>query len=366
VSDYISISVIDIKVDHLGNRYKNFTGMCRHYGKTLKLVAKRMSYGATLEEALTTDKRKGDSSRKPRGPNKRRNTDRQNQYKDHTGAEFKSFYWMCKHHGKSCGYVRGLLKQGMTLERALLSKGSIPQKQRRTRTYRKNGVKYSGVDPTGKDHLSFRALCGAYEISEDTVRARLDRGMSVEEALTKPIDKVRTGNAPPSQIFSEAFGSKFGTWKEVEEHYGLLKQTLKDRIKTGIPLDVPADTIMPCKDHLGNEYNNKADMCKAYGITYSNLSGRLDAGWSLEESLTRPIRQDYTKRTVTCVDHIGQRFPSLAARGRYYGLSPGVIRERLQYGWTLEEALTRPKQKMTNGMVQIKNRMASKNGVGNE
>lgn len=52
------------------------------------------------------------------------------------------------------------------------------------------------------------------------------------------------------------------------------------------------------KDHLGNIYKNKAEMCKAYDISPPTLNKRINEGYSLEEALT--IKRYETRKLHSC------------------------------------------------------------------
>lgn len=44
----------------------------------------------------------------------------------------------------------------------------------------------------------------------------------------------------------------------------------------------------PCTDHEGREYPSEQAMCDAWGMSVAMFKGRLRLGWSLEEALTVP------------------------------------------------------------------------------
>ncbi len=44
------------------------------------------------------------------------------------------------------------------------------------------------------------------------------------------------------------------------------------------------------KDHLGNQYENKNQMAKAYNMSYAALASRLNCNWNLEKALTTPTQ----------------------------------------------------------------------------
>lgn len=50
-------------------------------------------------------------------------------------------------------------------------------------------IKRRGVIVNGTYFRGFGEACRAYKIHESTVRGRMNKGMSLEEALTKPVGK---------------------------------------------------------------------------------------------------------------------------------------------------------------------------------
>lgn len=90
------------------------------------------------------------------------------------------------------------------------------------------------------------------------------------------------------------------------------------------------------KDHLGNLYQTKNDMCKAYNKTVPQVNGRLRIGWSLKKALTTDMYITY----VTYEDHLGKVYSSFTKMCESYGLKSACVRERLKKGFSLEEALT--------------------------
>lgn len=91
---------------------------------------------------------------------------------------------------------------------------------------------------------------------------------------------------------------------------------------------------MPVKDHLGNTFNTILEMCRHYNISSSSFHGRYKLKkWSLEDALTRPVRDTKKKSLVKttketpiplslpCVKPIIWHHPSfITAKKPYTGL----------------------------------------------
>lgn len=142
-------------------------------------------------------------------------------------------------------------------------------------------------DHTGKEYRSFIEMCRAYGKSRGCVQGRLNKGMSLEEALTKESEHIHT-----------------------------------------------------CTDHKGNDYSSFSAMCKAYCKCRVTVAARLKNGASLEDALTKEILPD-TKTCKNSTDHKGNVYQSFKEMCEAYGKQAGLVRSRLRNGMSLEEALTR-------------------------
>ena len=100
-------------------------------------------------------------------------------YTDHEGNEFKTFENMCNHWGKSAPLVRGRVKQGLTLGEALTLE------DRRKECKAKDKIPFE--DHLGKVFESLTDAANHYGMCSQTVKYRLSKGWSVEEALTIPV-----------------------------------------------------------------------------------------------------------------------------------------------------------------------------------
>ncbi len=99
-------------------------------------------------------------------------------------------------------------------------------------------------DHKGKWFGSRTEMCDWWEIRDNTYLGRINRGYSVEEALTKEV-------AEPSK---------------------------------------------PCTDHKGQHFKSQAELCRYYGIECTSFRDRLSRGWSLEDALTKEIVPQVNKR----------------------------------------------------------------------
>lgn len=104
----------------------------------------------------------------------------------------------------------------------------------------------------------------------------------------------------------------------------------------------------PCKDHLGNDYPSIKSMCAHWKIQPETYTRRRNVyGLSLKEALTRPVKHNGGQR---CSDHIGKKYRSRTSMCRYWNIDRKLFEYRISHGWSLEDALTRPRKHKNNSI----------------
>lgn len=91
-------------------------------------------------------------------------------------------------------------------------------------------------------------------------------------------------------------------------------------------------------DHLGNEFSSKRALCKHYGISHITFTNRLEQGWTLEQALT--YKGTLVNRKYQVQDHLGNTFTSVTAMCEHYGISTCRYQQRKAKGESLEQILT--------------------------
>ena len=150
------------------------------------------------------------------------------------------------------------------------------------------------MDHLGKKYNSKADMCRAWKVNVCTFSDRIERGWSLEEALT--------GN------------------KNTKNHN--------------------SKKITDC---LGEEFDSIADMCKEYGITYSTFKSRKARGWTLKEILMGK-ENSIKPNSKECCDHLGNCYPSASEMCRVYNISYEIYRSRKKLGWTVEEIINGKRQ----------------------
>lgn len=89
--------------------------------------------------------------------------------------------------------------------------------------------------------------------------------------------------------------------------------------------------------YKGKLYKSYVSLAKEVGISSVHLYRGLTSGKSLEETV-----RYYKSKVVNFNDHLGNSFPSLGAMCKYWGISKTVYHGRIRRGWSLERTLTSP------------------------
>lgn len=95
-------------------------------------------------------------------------------------------------------------------------------------------------------------------------------------------------------------------------------------------------------DHLGNKFPSMAAMMRHYNICDTAFYYRRNVlGMSLEDALTAPHTENLST-AIQCTDHLGNTFPSKAAMCDYWRVPRTTFFRRIRDGWSLEDALSKP------------------------
>lgn len=157
------------------------------------------------------------------------------------------------------------------------------------------------TDHTGREFPTFRAMCAAWGQRYITVAKRLERGATIERALTEQSRWTR-------------------------RHEGRI-----------------------VADHTGRWFRSVSAMCEAWGIGRRTWNYRIAAGWSVERALTEDPCHERPAVPMPRQDHTGRVFPSAEAMCAAWGQTSRRVRGRLLLGWTLAQALATPARKRRGG-----------------
>ena len=145
------------------------------------------------------------------------------------------------------------------------------------------------TDHRGQKFKNCEEMCDFWGVDLENYNCRVHSlKWTKERALTTPV-KTRTKIKLPTV---DHRGQSFESFEQLARHYGMCPDTLKHRLKRGMSLEQALTTParrgqhVQCKDHLGNVYYTFTDMCNFWGAKYSTFISRLTRGLSIEECLT--------------------------------------------------------------------------------
>lgn len=285
-------------MDHLGNKYDTLKEMCKKYNISVGLYLYKLHCGMSVKDALTKQSLT---------------------VKDHLGNEFNTVHQMCKYWGVSYGTYRNRRNHGMSLKDAITMddtgrKLTVSNKTiRKSRRYKTRQGKY-------KDHLdilynNFNDMCRNYGISPSTVRGRLKRGLTLEQALTSKKTLIDC-----NKIYVDHEGNRFTYLADMCKHWNITPQCLRDRLKQGYSLEYTltmgrtkiSKPGVLCTDHTGKEYKSIKDMCDHWGIDRRLYVARMRYGWTVKEALTtkvhKPRKNNEEHTKIECIDHLGNEY----------------------------------------------------------
>ncbi len=156
-----------------------------------------------------------------------------------------------------------------------------------------------------------------------------------------------------NKTYTDHEGRMFHSIQAMGDYWGVPESTLHNRL---FNLKMPVKDALTmnaeqtfkirfaCEDHLGNKYESKAKMCEAYGIPRAVYFSRIGLGWSVKDALTTPIMK-VPSTSIAAVDHTGRKFDSVNAMCKFWKISRSTYRARIDQGWTIKDALTKPKKK---------------------
>ena len=145
-------------------------------------------------------------------------------------------------------------------------------------------------DHQGRNFKTCTEMCEFWDVDLDVYRCRVHSlKWTKERALTTPV-KTRIRIELPT---IDHQGRTFESFEQLARHYKMCPDTLKKRIKRGLSLEqaltmpVRRGQHVACKDHLGTVYYTFTDLCERWRVKYSTFISRLNRGLSIEECLKK-------------------------------------------------------------------------------
>lgn len=145
-----------------------------------------------------------------------------------------------------------------------------------------------------------------------------------------------------SKKCKDHLGKEYNSVQDMLLAYGIQRRAYYLRLQRGWSLE-EALTGRNVMDHLGNSYPTYQELFKHYNIDAMTFWRRTNLyHMNLEEALTSNIPRGRIQKKA--YDHKGNEFISFDIMCEHYNVNPGTVRTRLNRGSTLEEALTKQKR----------------------
>ncbi len=201
------------------------------------------------------------------------------------GVEYPNLPSIAKEYGMTlnCVYKR--------YSRGCRGDNLVPEKKRKNYVKPIIKPKYRYI-VNGVGYKSKRQACKINNIKEITVRKRMDRGWSFEEALTTPtrfhyVPNDDLGSGTAKSITVE--GKEFRTISEAAREYGLIPENVQAALQKGFTIEQALKLeIRPTLDSFyfeGQFYRNRKHLSRKFNFPPSLLRNRLNRGLTIREAL---------------------------------------------------------------------------------
>lgn len=182
------------------------------------------------------------------------------------------------------------------------------------------------------------------EVTKATIRRRLNRGWTIEEALYGK--QIKTERVAGYDILSEDLAKA--------KKRGISKQTIRSRIYKGMTLE-QAMTAKPFTKAKGMKASgvkitiDQLEIARNNGVKDKTLRQRIASGWSVERAIVEPVKQ------------IGRpsKYPQeLLDRAERNGITRKNFAKRIRNGWSPEDAANVPYNKSREDLTETEEMLA--------
>ena len=200
--------------DGLGNTFKNIGDMCKFHQVSTTTYRLKTRAGLSPREIFSNVSRKW------------LRTKFTVPCKDHLGNEYPTTRAMCEAWNIDYDLYLARLRNGFSVQKALEKLTPMD----------KDAALYNGlVDINGVEYKTLTAMCQAWGISVKCFVGRIERGWAFEEALAIPAD---TSNPVKRHSrVSDHVGNKFTSVNAMCKHWDVNLGTYKYRVKHGLSIE---------------------------------------------------------------------------------------------------------------------------------
>ncbi len=215
------------------------------------------------------------------------------------------------------------LRMGMDLKQAL-------QSNQRNRT----------IEYAGKVYPSIKALAEEQQRVYSTLKARLERGMSVEEALLNT--RFYGGRGYPV----EYAGKLYPSLRSLSIEQRIPYQTLRNRLWRGMTVEEALSASGPSIEYGGKTYFSIKSLADELHVPYDRLRSGLKKGMTVEEALQN---NRLCRHKGHPVEYAGKLYSSIRSLAKELPIPYHTLLYRLKKGMSVEEALENNRPRVWRG-----------------
>ena len=181
---------------------------------------------------------------------------------------------------------------------------------------------------------SIKQIAEHFNIKYTTLKNRLYKGMSIEEAINTPIEERK-------EIKTYIVNSFTGNLRQIAKHFNVNYGTLCGRIYRGWSIERAVNTpVNEQKERKIEIYTvngftgSSTQIAKHFNIKNGTLRDRINKqGMSMEDAVNTTVREN--EKIYTVNGFTG----NLTQIAKHFNISYTVLRQRLHKGFTIEEAV---------------------------
>lgn len=172
-------------------------------------------------------------------------------------------------------------------------------------------------------------------VNKSTVRHRLARGWSVEDAFAMASEPIR-------MLTYQGETMSIAQWAQ---RVGINQNCIRNRLKRGWTVEDALTTPTaekPPDITFRGETKSIQEWTDTLGVDYYTLRLRLAKGWTVEDAFTTPYEKPLNRGRPPKMLTLDGVTDTLQHWAKQHGLTCQTVHNRLQRGWTVEDALTTP------------------------
>lgn len=189
-------------------------------------------------------------------------------------------------------------------------------------------------DHLGNYYGSIPAMCECWGVAISTFQYRIENGFGLEKSLTHKNSKT-IPDKDESLIY--VFGEPFSDYHAVDDAYGYAFG-ISARHKENLEEWLLSKQLFYVDNKL---FRSISALSIEYGIGDSTIQARLNAGWSLWDAVHKP-KSNKGLKGRPCEDHLGNKYSSVTNMLVHYKITYACYRKRILRGHSLEYTLTTP------------------------